>query len=134
MLKIILGIIVGFIVWSVLWAGSHELIKILSSGWYGKIDTEFMDAITKGTSYTVDSTILVLSLIRSVLFSIIAGFVAAFIAKENTLSTLILGVLLLIVGILVQVSIWSYMPLWYHIPFLILLIPMAVFGGKLKKV
>jgi hypothetical protein len=134
MLKMILGIIAGFVVWSVLWVGSHSLLAVLSPDWYGRIDAEFMSAVTSGADYTVDSTILIISLIKSVIFSIIAGYLAALIAKENTISTIILGILLLMVGILVQVRIWNYEPLWYHLPFLILLIPMTILGGKLKKV
>lgn len=133
MLKMILGIIVGFVVWSVLWIGSHALFGVLSPNWYGKIDTELMDAVTKGTDYTVDSMILITSLIRSVIFSIIAGYITAMIARENTISTFILGVLLLLFGIMVQIGIWKYEPVWYHLSFLILLIPMTVLGGKLKK-
>ena len=134
MLKMILGIIVGFVVWSVLWVGSHALFAVISPNWYGKIDAEFMDAVTKGTAYTVDSFVLVISLIRSVVFSIIAGYLAVLIAKENKTSTIILGILLLLVGIMVQIGIWHYEPVWYHFLFLFLLIPMTIFGGKLRKV
>jgi hypothetical protein len=133
MLKMILGIIAGFVVWSFLWVGSHALFGIISPDWYGKIDVEFMEAVTGGADYTVDSTILFISLIRSVIFSIIAGYLTAFIAKENVISTIILGILLLLVGILVQIGIWRYEPIWYHLSFLILLIPMTILGGKLKK-
>ena len=93
-----------------------------------------MDAVTKGTVYTVDATILILSLVRSVLFSIFAGYITAQIAKENKISTIILGGLLLLVGLLVQIEVWNYEPIWYHLPFLILLIPMTIFGGKLRKI
>ena len=134
MLRIILGVIVGFVVWTILWLGSHTLFGILLPNWYGKVDAELMDAVTKGTGYTVDSTILILSLARSVVFSIFAGYITALIAKENKISTIILGVLLLIVGLLVQIEVWNYEPIWYHLPFLILLIPMTIFGGKLRKI
>ena len=131
--KIILGIVVGFIVWSVLWVGSDALLMALSPDWYGKHQTEFENAINNQTPFAVSSTILIIGLIRSVIFSIISGFLAALIAKENTKSTLGLGILLLLFGIFVQSIFWNYVPLWYHIPFLLLLIPMTILGGKLKK-
>jgi hypothetical protein len=134
MLKMVLGIIVGFVVWTVLWVGSHALFAALSPNWFGKMGTDMADAAGKGIPYQVDSTILILILIESFIVSIISGYVTAAIANENVLSTFILGILLLLVGILIQASIWNYMPLWYHLPFLIFLIPMAVLGGKLKKV
>lgn len=132
--KLILGIIVGFIVWSILWVGSDAVIAALLPNWYGKVLVDFQEAITKGTPYTVDSTILVLSLIRSVICSIIAGLLAVLISKEQAKTTIGLGILLLLFGIFVQSAIWSYYPLWYHLIFLILLIPITVLGGKLRKI
>src|SRR5262245_47805172 len=133
MLKLILGVIVGFVVWSLLWVGSHSLFAVLSPNWFGKMNAGIMEARAKGTDYTADSTILILILLESFIISIFSGYLAALIAKENTITTFILGVLLLLVGLLVQIGIWNYMPLWYHLPFLILLIPMTVLGGKLRK-
>jgi hypothetical protein len=133
MLKKILGIIAGFVVWSVLWVGSHTLFAVISPNWFGKMNSDIAEAASKGLGYQVDSTILILILIESLIISILAGFLTALIAQENKISTIILGVLLLLFGILVQVSIWHYMPLWYHFLFLFFLIPMAVLGGKLRK-
>ncbi len=133
MVRIILAIVVGFIVWSVLWVGSDAIISAISPGWYGKSLVDFQNAIDNQTPYTVDSTILIMSLIRSVIFSLVAGLIAALIAKENTKSTLGLGILLLLFGVFIQSIYWNYVPLWYHIPFLLLLIPMTILGGKLKK-
>ncbi len=132
--KIILGVIVGFIVWSILWVGTHLLLAALSPGWYGRIDSQFQGDVAKGVVSTVDSTVLILSLVRSIIFSIVSGYIAVLISREISKTTLILGVLLLLVGLLTQIAYWNYMPLWYHIPFLLLLIPMTVLGGKLKKI
>lgn len=132
MLRLILGIIVGFVVWSILWVGSDAVFMAVSD-WYGKHHTEFDAAVTNNQPFAVDSTVLIIGLVRSVIFSVIAGFVTAAIAHENTLSTLGLGVLLLAFGIFVQSVYWNYVPLWYHIPFLLLLIPMTFVGGKLRK-
>jgi uncharacterized protein (DUF983 family) len=41
--------------------------------------------------------------------------------------------LLLLVGIFVQMGIWDKIPLWYHLAFWILLIPMTIIGGKLTE-
>ena len=62
-----------------------------------------------------------------------AGFLAAVIAKGNRNAPLGLGILLFAFGLLVQVVAWNYMPLWYHVVFLALLIPMTMLGGRLKK-
>ena len=132
MARLILGIIAGFIVWSILWVGSDAIFSAISTEW-GKTSTEFREAVANQTPYTLSSTVLIALLIKSFIVSIISGFIAALIAKENTKSTFILGILLLLFGIFIQVSHWNYMPLWYHILFLALLIPMTILGGKLKK-
>ncbi|HEY8559696.1 MAG TPA: hypothetical protein VIL74_04780 [Pyrinomonadaceae bacterium] len=130
--RIILGAIVGFVVWSVLWVGSDAVFSAISSDW-GKTSTEFQEAVANNTPYALSSAVLIALLVKSLIVSMISGFFTALIAGENFKSTLALGVLLLIFGIFVQLAHWNYMPLWYHIPFLILLIPMTIFGGKLKK-
>ncbi len=134
MLRVILGVIIGFFVWSFLWVGSDALFSAISPSWYGKHQNEFGQAINSQADFSVDSTILILGLFRSVLFSIIAGFITALTARENTISTFLLGILLLLFGIFIQSIFWNYVPLWYHISFLLLLIPMTVLGGKLKSV
>lgn len=133
MVRIILGIVVGFIVWSVLWVGSDFILSTILSDWYGKHHTELESAVRNKTPFMSDSIILIIALIRSAIFSIISGFLAASIARENTKSTLGLGVLLLLFGIYIQSIFWNNAPLWYHIPFLLLLIPMTILGGKLKQ-
>lgn len=133
MLRIILGVIIGFIVWSILWVGSDAVFSAISSDW-GKTSAEFQAAAANKTPYTLGSTVLIILLVKSFFVSIISGFVTALIARENIKSTFVLGFLLLVFGIFVQAAYWNYMPLWYHIPFLLLLIPMTVLGGKLKKI
>ncbi len=122
MVKIIFGVIVGFIVWSILWVGSAAVMSALS--------TEFAASMK---TMEFSTTFLVVALIRSFVCSIIAGFVAVLISKEFSKTTIGLGVFLLVLGIVVQASIWDKMPVWYHLVFLALLIPLTVFGGKLKK-
>jgi hypothetical protein len=120
MLKTILGIIAGFLVWSILWVGVDALLKAV---W-----TDY-NASVEAMNFT--TTMLIVPLVLSAVCSIIAGFVTALIVKENSKSPLILGVLLLLVGIFVQMSVWDKIPLWYHLAFWVLLIPMTVLGGKL---
>lgn len=133
MVRIILGVVAGFFVWMVLWGGSDTVLKAVSPDWWGKNLKQMEDMLSTGQSFKTDSSILILTLFRSIVCSIIAGFAAAFVAKENTKSTFILGILLLAVGIFVQWIYWDVAPLWYHLPFLALLIPMTILGGKLKK-
>ena len=132
MARMIFGVIAGFIVWSILWVGSDAVFGLISADW-GKTSTEFREAVANKTPYALSATVLIALLVKSFIVSIISGFICALIARENAKSTVVLGVLLLLFGIFVQASHWNYMPLWYHIPFLVLLIPMAILGGKFRK-
>ncbi len=122
MLRIILGVVAGFIVWSMLWVGADAVIRAIWTSY---------DESAKAMNF--QTSMLFVPLILSAIVSVISGFIAALIARENAKSPLILGIILLIVGLLVQLSVWNQIPLWYHLAFLILLIPMTILGGKLKK-
>lgn len=132
MVRIILAVVVGFIVWSILWVGSDQVLRGASKE-YGAHQYALEMAIDNGTPFAADNSIMLIGIARSIIFSLMAGFLAAFIANENRKTTLILGVLILLIGLLVQGMLWNYYPVWYHAVFLILLIPMIVIGGRLRS-
>ncbi len=133
MIRSFIGAIAGFVVWSVLWIGSDQVIMSLSPDWYGTHQLAFERAITNGAPFSPESSILLLHLVRSIVISVLSGFIAAIAAGENRRAPFILGILLLLVGIMVEAMAWNYLPVWYHVVFLALLIPAAIVGGKLKK-
>lgn len=131
--RVILGAIVGFIAWSVIWVGSEMAMSAIWPDWYGAHQVAFEKAVTEGGDFTPDTTILVMNIIRGALLAILAGWLAAVIARENKRSALILGVLLVAFCIMIMSMAKSYVPLWYMIVFTLVFIPMAMLGGKLKK-
>lgn len=133
MVRIILGVIAGFVVWSIFWVGSEALLVQLSPAWYGKHYAAAETAMVQGTSLASDPLISFINLIRSFLTSIGAGYICALVAGEFRRSTLILGVILLAVGIAVEYMVWNLAPAWYHILFIVFLIPMTVLGGRLRR-
>lgn len=133
MARIILGVSVGFIAWSIIWVGSKQVLSLVSPAWYGANQIAFEKATFNNISFTPDSTILVMNIIRGSIVSIMSGFLAAMIAGERKRSTIILGILLLAFGIYVAVLTWALIPFWYHIIFTALLFPMTILGGKLRK-
>ena len=133
MLRVILGVIAGFIAWSILWVGSDQVIMMMSPGWYGAHQEAFQKAMFNKTEFTPDNTILIMHLVRAVIITLMSGFLAAFIARGNRNALLGLGILLFLFGAMVQFMAWSYIPIWYHIVFLGLLIPMSILGGWLKR-
>jgi len=133
MIRIILGVIVGFIAWTIMWLGS-DYVLTASFPWYASEQSKFMLAIyTERASFEPSITMLIVDIARSVIASFLVGYLAAFIAGENRKSILALGILLLAVGIYFEMTVWRYLPVWYHLVFLFLLIPATIAGGKLKR-
>jgi len=131
MVRIALGVISGFIAWLIAWVGSE---KILSAIWpaFGVHQAAFQAAIEHGGQFTADTTMLLIHIVLGSIVSVISGFLAALIAGENKRAPLILGFLLLALGLLKVVMSWPYVPIWYHLIFTAILLPMTIMGGRLK--
>ena len=129
MLRIVVGVIAGFFAWAIAWFGSE---KILSAIWpaFGAHQSAFQAAIEHGGQFTADSTILLVHVVLGSIVSAVSGFLAALIAGENKRAPLVLGILLLAMGLLKVVMSWPYVPIWYHVIFTAILIPMTIIGGK----
>jgi hypothetical protein len=123
MLRMILGVLAGFLVWSIIWVGSSTILMALSADYAKSMET---------MSFSIEMHVF--ALIRSFICSITAGWISVLVSKEFSKTTFCLGVLLLVFGLFVQVSVWDKLPVWYHVIFLSMLIPLTFAGGKLKKI
>ena len=130
MVRIVLGVIAGFFAWMIAWFGSE---KILSAFWhgFGAHQHAFEEAIKNGGQFTADTTMLLTHIVLGTIVSVMSGSLAALIAGENKRAPLVLGFLLLALGLLKVVMSWPYVPIWYHVIFTAILLPMAILGGKL---
>lgn len=133
--RIIAGVIVGFVAWTIIFLGGDEALAQMSGGWYTENRNVLNKAIFNKTEVEkhVDAMFFAIILVVSIVASLLSGFLAAVVANENRRTTLALGILLLIVGLYFQFTAWIQMPIWYHLTFLILLIPMTIAGGYFKK-
>ena len=131
MIRTVLGVIAGFIAWLMVWFGGE---KILSAIWpaFGANQAAFQAAIENGGHFTADSTMLLIHIVLGSIVSLLSGFLAALIAGGNKSAPLVLGFLLLAVGLLKMVMSWPYAPIWYHVIFTAMLLPMTIMGGRLK--
>ncbi len=121
MVRNILSVLAGFAVWTVLWLTSNAAMA-------AAVPSAFA-----ADGSTNSAGMLVLLLVFSVVFSIVAGYLCAMLARQKPMRLAwILGVLLLVVGIVVQLQFWDVMPLWYHLIFLALLLPATLFGAKIQ--
>ena len=130
MVRIVLAVIAGFFAWLIVWVGSE---KILSALWpaFGVHQAAFQAAIENGGEFTANTNMLLTHIVLGSIVSVFSGFLAALVAGENSRAPLVVGCLLLVLGLLKAVMSWQYVPLWYHVIFTALLLPMAIVGGKL---
>jgi len=133
MIRIILGVITGFIVWSVVWAGGQKTLVMLSPNWIGSYMSAAERSLATGEQNPQNAAVSGIILLLSLVTSLIAGYMCALVAGEYKRSTMALSVILILVGILVEYSYWNMAPAWYHILFVLLLAPMTILGGRLRR-
>ena len=64
------------------------------------------------------------------LATIAAGLVTTAIAKPSTLARVAPGILLLVAFIPQHIMLWEKFPIWYHLTFLLSLVPLTYVGGR----
>ena len=122
MWKPVLGVVLGFLLWSLLWVGGNQVFAVVSPRHF-----QLAESQTPATS-----ALLVL-ILHSLVCSFAAGALARWLAGGIMTPVWILGGLLLAVGIAVELSWWSLLPLWYHLVFLALLVPLTLTGAWIVK-
>jgi hypothetical protein len=60
-------------------------------------------------------------------------FVTASIIPTSLLAKLMPGVLLLVAFIPVHIRLWENFPVWYHLTFLLSLVPLTYFGATMTR-
>lgn len=117
MLKQLGGIVAGYFAWTVIFLGGSAVLRSAMSG------------VHDAEGLTRDPIALALYLVLSFAASFVAGRVTARIAGEMR-PVVILAGLLLATGIPVQIGSWTLLPIWYHLIFLGMLVPMTLAGGR----
>ena len=120
MSKKILGVVAGLGVWVV---SVTAMGAIMRSSWpaYASV----------ATAMTFTLPMLLARLSISVVATLAAGFGSAAIAPGSVISTLMPGVLLLVAFIPVHISLWDKFPVWYHLTFLVSLVPLTYVAGTI---
>ncbi|MGF1465449.1 MAG: hypothetical protein ACFCGT_04880 [Sandaracinaceae bacterium] len=114
-----LSILAGFSAWTLLWCTSNYVAASLSPASFG----------ADGSVW--DPALLTTFLVLSLAFSLLGGYLTARLARERawTAAGILAGIQLL-VGTFVQASYWDLMPLWFHLPFLAMLVPGILAGAR----
>ncbi len=132
MARIVLGVIAGFMAWMLAWFGGEQLLTAIGPDWFGAPQRAFEAALMNGGQLTVSPIHLLAHIGLALIVTTLAGFLAAAVARENKRAPFAVGVLLLPMGIMKASMSWTRVPMWYHLMFTGLLLPMAIVGGKLK--
>jgi hypothetical protein len=61
-----------------------------------------------------------------------AGWVTAVIARRSMLASMSAGLLLVLAFVPQHIMLWNRFPVWYHLTFLISLVPLAWLGGRIS--
>jgi hypothetical protein len=116
----ILGVVAGYVIWTVLWLGGNAVLF-----------SEAGEVIAAGKPLTEVGTLGGI-ITLSVVCSLAAGAGAARIGTERVdRGVMVLACLLFLTGVMVQTSIWELMPVWHHLTFLALIVPVVLLGGRL---
>ncbi|MEZ4657706.1 MAG: hypothetical protein R2911_09050 [Caldilineaceae bacterium] len=76
---------------------------------------------------------LIFLILLGLIYAVIAGLITARLAKISpTLPTLSLGLALLVASLAAQIRFWDLLPIWYHLSFLLLLLPGVYVGARLQ--
>ena len=122
MWKAVVAVVAGFILWSVIWVGGNQLLARLSPKHFQP---------PSGESPSVTALIVMLAL--AVVCSVASGALAGRIWRQGMAHVWVLSGILLAVGIMVERGYWTVLPLWYHLAFLAILVPLTIAGGLVSR-
>ena len=122
MLRSATAIVVGFVYIGALSYGADALLHTLVPG-----------AI--GAGGRIDSTpVLLLVICYVALFAISGCYLTARLAPNRPMRhALVLGALGLVFNIMGTIAVWSTAPVWFHVVSLLLVMPYAYVGGRLRE-
>ena len=121
MFRTVAAVIAGNFIWTALWLGLNTLLRM-----QGVLPAESNARLDKPIPLAV-------MLLSSIVFSVAAGWIATAIAGGNNYrAALILAVIQLGLGLFFQSQAWHLMPVWYHVPFLLAVVPATLLGAWLR--
>lgn len=121
-IRMILGVVAGLVVWTIVVTACDIAVR--------KLWIEYAQ-VEKSLAFTLP--IMLTRLSMSAACSVLSGFVAALVAKEKIKSALAAGMVLLALFLPVHISIWSKLPVWYHLVFFTSLSVLSLGGGLLRR-
>lgn len=122
MKRSILAVIAGLAVWILVASVLNRALRLLLAGYA---------AAEPNMAFTLPMMAGRLTL--AVLASLAAGAVAGAIAPSSRRMPWVLGAILLAAFLPEHVMIWQVFPVWYHLTFLVTLVPLIVLGAQITQ-
>jgi hypothetical protein len=72
-------------------------------------------------------------LVEAAIASVAAGTAVAFVAPRSRWAPALMGLIVLGIFLPVHLRLWDKFPFWYHLAFLVPLVPLAAAGGMLPS-
>lgn len=122
MKRSIFGVVAGLVVWVLVVSLLDRVLRITIAG-YEEAEPQF--AFTLG--------MMLARLGIAALSSLAAGATAALIARSAARAPWIVGAVFLVLFVPEHVKLWNVLPAWYHLTFLLTLVPLCWAGGLLAR-
>ena len=116
------SVVAGLVAWAVIATVFNFGLRVLLPGYHAAEPTlQFTLAMKIGR------------LAMAALASIGAGAVVRAVAPASRVAPWIAGVLVLAMFVPIHVQIWSKLPVWYHLSFLLTIVPLFLLGASLRS-
>ena len=122
MAKTILGVAAGLLAW----VGLVSIAGLM-------LRATWRDYAAVADSMTFTLPMLIARLTISAVTLLAAARVTTLIAPRATIATILLGAILVAAFVPIHIGIWDRFPVWYHLTFLLTLVPLCVMGGRLGR-
>ena len=115
-----LGVVVGLAVW---------LSVVTVAGLVIRETWPAYASVADAMTFTLPMMLARLSI--GALATLVAGWVTTAISPQSMFVRLLPGLILLVAFIPQHITLWNTFPIWYHLTFLLSLVPLTYLGGML---
>ena len=122
MKRFILGCVAGLLTWIVVVTVINRVLRLSLPNYTAAEQTL---QFTLGMKWA--------RLLMAIVTSVMAGAVTDWISRSSRWAPLIVGSVVLAMFVPVHIAIWSKFPVWYHLTFLLTIIPAALVGALLSR-
>ena len=117
-----LGVVVGLAVW---------VCVVTVAGLVMRATWPAYASVADAMTFTLPMMIVRLTV--GALATLAMGLTTSVVSRRSPVATLAAGALLLLVFIPEHITLWDKFPVWYHLTFLLSLVPLAYVGGMTSR-